>query len=84
MARRKRTITNGKLDEMLVWRIRQMIIEDQWSPEQIRGVLAKEGIYVSIQTIYRQIKAENCGATAVIRISDGDPQRSANRPKPPI
>ncbi len=61
MARRKRTIANRKLDEMLVWRIRQMIIEDQWSPEQIRGVLAKEGIYVSIQTIYNIIKADKSG-----------------------
>lgn len=59
--RRKRTTSNRKLDDILVWRIRQMIIEDQWSPEQIRGVLAKENISVSVQTIYNIIKADLTG-----------------------
>ena len=61
MERRKRTSTNRKLDKALVWRIRQMIIEDQWSPEQICGVLAKEGISVSIQTVYNIINADESG-----------------------
>ena len=46
---------------MLVWRIKQMIIDHQWSPEQIRGVLAKEGVSVSIQTIYNIINADESG-----------------------
>ena len=50
-ARKKRATSNRRLDETLVWRIRQMITEDQLSPEQIKGVLAKDGISVSIQTI---------------------------------
>ena len=61
MERRKRTTANRKLDAMLVWRIRQMIIQDQWSPEQIRGVLAKENISVSVQCIYNIIKADHSG-----------------------
>ena len=61
MERRKRTTSNRKLDDILVWRIRQMIIEDQWSPEQIRGVLAKENISVSVQCIYNIIKADHSG-----------------------
>ncbi len=59
--RRKRTTVNRALDPMLVWRIKQMLMENQWSPEQIRGVLAKESIRVSIQTIYNIIKADESG-----------------------
>lgn len=59
--RRKRTTSNRKLDNTLVWRIKQMIIEHQWSPEQIRGVLGKGGIPVSIQSIYNIIKADESG-----------------------
>lgn len=61
MERRKRSTSNKKLDGTLTWRIKQMIIDNQWSPEQIRGVLAKEGISVSIQTIYNIIKADESG-----------------------
>ena len=57
----KRTTSNKKLDSVLVWRIKQMIIDHQWSPEQIRGVLAKEGVSVSIQTIYNIINADESG-----------------------
>ena len=59
--RRKRTTSNRRLDRVLVWRIKQMIIEHQWSPEQIRGVLGKDGISVSIQSIYNIIKADESG-----------------------
>lgn len=41
MERRQRCTSNKKLDSTLVWRIKQMIIDHQWSPEQIRGVLGK-------------------------------------------
>lgn len=61
MERRRRNTSNKKLDNTLKWRIKQMIIDSQWSPEQIRGVLAKEGISVSIQTIYNIIKADESG-----------------------
>lgn len=60
MARRKRTTSNKKLDEILTWRIKEMIKED-WSPEQIKGVLAKDNISVSIQTIYNIINADTTG-----------------------
>ncbi|WP_304408270.1 IS30 family transposase, partial [Bacteroides acidifaciens] len=61
MERRKRTTSNRKLDSALAWLIKQMIIDHQWSPEQIRGVLDKDGISVSIQTIYNIIKADESG-----------------------
>ena len=38
-----------------------MIVDNQWSPEQIRGVLAKDGISVSVQTIYNIINADESG-----------------------
>jgi len=60
MARRKRTTSNRKLDAILVWRIKEMIKED-WSPEEIKGVLAKENISVSIQSIYNIINADTTG-----------------------
>ena len=59
LERRKRTTSNKRLDSLLVWRIKQM--DHQWSPEQIRGVLAKEGVSVSIQTIYSIINADESG-----------------------
>ena len=60
-ARKKRSTSNRRLDECLVWRIRQMITRDQLSPEQIKGVLAKEGVSVSIQTVYNIINADESG-----------------------
>ena len=38
-----------------------MITEDQLSPEQIKGVLAKDGISVSIRTIYNNINSDESG-----------------------
>ena len=61
LARRKRTTSNKKLNSLLVWRIKQMIVDNQWSPEQIRGVLGKDGISVSIQSIYNIINADESG-----------------------
>lgn len=61
LARRKRTTTNRALDQMLVWRIKQMIVEHQWSPEQISGILRREGVAVSIQSIYNIINADASG-----------------------
>lgn len=61
MERRKRSTSNKKLDSTLVWKIKQMIIDSQWSPEQICGVLGKEGISVSIQTVYNIINADESG-----------------------
>ena len=47
MERRKRPTRNAALAPELVWRIKQLIIEEQWSPRQISGVLKKEGVSVS-------------------------------------
>ena len=64
MERRKRSVHNAALAPELVWRIKQLIIEEQWSPRQISGVLKKEGIYVSHQSIYNIIHADATGTLA--------------------
>ena len=56
--RRKRSARNAALAPELVWRIKQLIIEEQWSPRQISGVLKKEGVSVSHQSIYNLIHAD--------------------------
>ena len=59
MQRRKRTVTNVWLCDELVWKIKEYIINDQWSPRQISGNLRKnEGIKVSHQSIYNIIQSK--------------------------
>ena len=48
----------------LVWRIKQTIIEEQWSPWQISGALKREGVSVSHQSIYNIIHADTTGELA--------------------
>ena len=55
---------NVALAPELVWRIKQLIIEEQWLPRQISGVLKKEGIGVSHQCIYNLIHADTTGELA--------------------
>ena len=65
MQRRKRTVTNAKLSDELVWRIKEYITNDQWSPRQISGYLRKnEGIKVSHQSIYNIIHNDTTGELA--------------------
>ena len=49
MERRKCSTRNAALAPELVWRIKQLIIEEQWSPRQISGVLKKEGVSKHLQ-----------------------------------
>ena len=64
MERRKHSVHNATLAPELVWRIKQLIIEEQWSPRQISGVLKKEGTSVSHQSIYNIIHADAIGTLA--------------------
>ena len=64
MERRKRSTGNAALAPELVWRIKQIIIEEQWSPRQISGALRKEGVSVSHQSIYNIIHADTTGELA--------------------
>ena len=62
--RRKRTTSNSAKGRELMWKVRQLIIDEQWSPKQISGRLAREGIRVSHETIYRMIRADKTGRLA--------------------
>ena len=64
MERRKRSTRNAAHAPELVWRIKQLIIKEQWSPRQISGVLKKKGIGVSHQCIYNLIHADTTGELA--------------------
>ena len=60
-SRRKHGAPHNKTPRLLLWRIERYIKEEQWSPAQIAGFLAKEGIRISRQTIYNHIHADTTG-----------------------
>ena len=62
--RKKRKPGNRRLTPVLRWRIKQLIKDEQWSPRQISGYLAKEGIRVSHETIYMMIRKDDSGELA--------------------
>lgn len=82
MARRKRSTSNSKTDDILVWRIKEMIRQD-WSPEEIKGVLAKENISISTQTIYNIINADTTGELLKHRRHPKVKRRKKGGRKPP-
>lgn len=55
---------NHRKPTALWWRIDQMIVEDDWSPAQIAGVLDKEGTHIVKQTIYNHVHADASGKLA--------------------
>ncbi len=58
-------VTNAKLSYELVWRIKEYITNDQWSPRQISGYLRmNESIEVSHQSIYNIIHNDTTGKLA--------------------
>ena len=54
---------NHRKPDELWWRIERMIEED-WSPGQIAGVLRKEGIRICKQSIYNHVHADTTGKLA--------------------
>ena len=55
---------NHRKTEELWWRVDRMI-EADWSPGQIAGVLAKEDVRICKQTIYGHVHADTTGRLAV-------------------
>ncbi|HJF71393.1 MAG TPA: IS30 family transposase [Butyricimonas virosa] len=55
---------NHRKPPELWWRIEQMILEEDWSPAQIAGVLRKEGVHIAKQTIYNHVHADRTGKLA--------------------
>lgn len=62
--RKGRTPGNRAISPILRWRVEQLIKEEQWSPRQISGRLAKEGIRISHETIYAMIRHDESGVLA--------------------
>ena len=63
-SRKGRSPGNRALNPVLRWRVTDLIKEKQWSPRQISGRLAKEGINISHEMIYAIIRAEESGELA--------------------
>lgn len=64
MNRRHREPGNRAKPPELIWRVKQLITDEQWSPAQISGCLKKEGIQISHETIYKLIRADETGRLA--------------------
>lgn len=57
--RRKRTPGNRAIRKVVWFSVKHYLVEEQWSPEQISGYLAKKGIKISHETIYAWIREDN-------------------------
>ena len=55
---RRRKPGNRSIDKDVMEEAKCLLITEQWSPEQISGVLAKDGKYISHETIYRMIRKD--------------------------
>lgn len=64
LARAHHAPGNRRMDELLEWRIIELIKSEQWSPRQIAGRLKREGISISHETIYAIIRKEESGVLA--------------------
>ena len=47
---------NRAVNQSLVWHVKELITGEQWSPKQISGYLAKVGVKISHETIYKMIR----------------------------
>ena len=63
-SRKHSTLGNHRKDAILWWRVEQMIKDEDWSPRQISGAFAKEGIHICAQTIYNHVHADKTGELA--------------------
>ena len=64
LCRRQRRPGNRRIDDILRWRVMQLIKDEQWSPKQIAGYLRKQGILISHETIYKIIRSDTSGTLA--------------------
>ena len=55
---KRRKPGNRSIDKDVMEEARHLLVTEQWSPEQISGVLAKDGKYISHETIYRMIRKD--------------------------
>lgn len=81
--RRSHGEPHNKTPRLLLWRIEQWITEEQWSPAQIVGILAKEGTRISKQTIYNHIHADKSGKLLANTRHKGKYNRKAKKGRKP-
>ena len=55
---KRRKPGNRSIDKDVMEEARLLLVTEQWSPEQISGVLAKDDKYISHETIYRMIRKD--------------------------
>lgn len=55
---KRKTPGNHSIKKDVMDEAKRLLITEEWSPEQISGVLAKEGKYISHETIYRTIRKD--------------------------
>lgn len=55
-SRTRRAPGNRAVSQSLAWRVKELITGEQWSPKQISGYLAKVGVKISHETIYKMIR----------------------------
>ena len=58
---KRRKPGNRSIDKDVMEEAKHLLVTEQWSPEQISGVLAKDGKYISHETIYRMIRKDKAG-----------------------
>lgn len=61
MERRERIVTNHALAPGVLQKALKHLKDDRWSPEQIAGYLKKQGIHISKERIYQEIRSDNTG-----------------------
>ena len=49
---------NHSVDDAIKQEAKNLLVTEQWSPEQISGALAKDGKHISHETIYRMIRKD--------------------------
>ena len=55
---KRRKPGNRSIDKDVMEETKHLLVTEQWSPEQISGVLPKDGKYISHETIYRMIRKD--------------------------
>lgn len=61
MERRERICTNRRTPSWVIHKALRLLKEKQWSPEQISGYLRRQGINISHERIYQEIRADETG-----------------------
>ena len=55
---KRRKPGNHSINKDVMEEAKHLLVTEQWSPEQISGVLGKDGKYISHETIYRMIRKD--------------------------